>query len=541
MDTIILSLILVTPLIGAALIALLPERGKLPQTLAFITALVTFLFTLHLPAHFAYGQPGFQFVQNIALFPEPAIHYHLGVDGLSLWLVVLTGLLAPIGVLASWRTITKGTKVFYSLFLVQQTAMAGVFVSLDLMLYYGFWELSLVPMAILIAMYGRTKATDTNAGPGGPSAATRFFLYTFIPSAPLLVAILWLYAKTHSFDFETIRASIFFNTLAPGALCWVALAFLIAFAVKVPVLGLHGWLPDVFQEAPVAMGMVVAGKLGLYSLIRFHVGLFPVQAREAAPYLIALGAIGILYGALLALVQKDFWKLLAYATISSLSFCTLGIYGFTLSGLDGSVYQTLNEGIIGAALFVLFGVLYDRFGSSHISTFGGLAQRTPTLVTLFVISSLALIGLPMLNGFIGEFLVLSSTFAGASRAWAIVATLGVIFSAAYMLTLIQRVFYGPPSGAVTANPQPNALLDLSFNEKIVTFSLAVIMLVMGVLPNTFLAAIETETHGIIRWASLKPFAKPDCANHPCKFQVRAIMLNGTPQIGEPIPTAGDQQ
>ena len=538
MNTIILSLILVTPLIGALLIALLPERGKLPQALALITAVITFLFTLHLPAHFVYGQTGFQFVQDVALFPEPAIRYHLGIDGLSLWLVVLTGLLAPIGVLASWRTITTRTKVFYSLFLVQQTAMAGVFVALDLMLYYGFWELSLVPMAILIAMYGRTKANDTNAGPGGPSAATRFFLYTFIPSAPLLVAILWLYAHTHSFDFEVTRASVYYNALAPGALCWVAFAFLIAFAVKVPVLGLHGWLPDTFQEAPVAMGMVVAGKLGLYSLIRFHVGLFPVQAREAAPYLIALGAIGILYGALLALVQKDFWKLLAYATISSLSFCTLGIYGLTITGLDGSVYQTLNEGIIGAALFVLFGVLYDRFGTSQISTFGGLAQRTPTLVTLFVISSLALIGLPMLNGFIGEFLVLSSTFAGASRSWAIVATIGVILSAAYMLTLIQRVFYGPTSGAVTANPQPNAALDLSFNEKIVTFSLAVIMLVMGIFPNTFLSAIETQTREIIHWAGLKPGTLPGCANEPCRI---LIFSGKIPQTVTPIPPAGDQQ
>jgi len=395
-------------------------------------------------------------------------------------------------------------------------------------------------MAILIAMYGRTKSGETNAGPGGPSAAIRFFLYTFIPSAPLLVAILWLYAKTHSFDFEIIRSSIYINSLDAHALCWVALAFLIAFAVKVPVLGLHGWLPDVFQEAPVAMGMVVAGKLGLYSLIRFHVGLFPVQAKEAAPYLIALGAIGVLYGALVALVQKDFWKLLAYATISSLSFCTLGIYGFTLSGLDGSVYQTLNEGIIGAALFVLFGVLYDRFGTAQIATFGGLAQRTPTLVTVFVISSLALIGLPMLNGFIGEFLVLSSTFAGASRSWAVVATLGVIFSAAYMLTLIQKVFYGPPSGAVTANPKPNSALDLGFNEKLATFSLAVIMLVMGVFPNLFLGAIELQTQNFIRWASLKPFVKPDCAHHPCKMTVR-LVSGPTPQIGDSIPSAGDQQ
>ena len=490
----ILTLILVAPLIGAALIALLPDRGKLSAAIALITALVTFGLTLHLPAHFIAAQPGFQFEENLPWLTTPAIRYHLGVDGLSLWLVVLTGLLAPVGVLASWKTIQTRSKVFYSLFLVQQTAMLGVFVSLDLMLYYGFWELSLVPMAILIAMYGRGVSEN-----GGPKAALRFFLYTFIPSAPLLVGILWLYAKTGSFDFAALQTAIASGTLPLGALFWVALAFLLAFAVKVPVLGLHGWLPDTFSEAPVAMAMVVAGKLGLYSLIRFHVGLFPAQARQAAPWLIALAAIGILYGALQALVQKDFWKLLAYGTISSLSFCTLGIYGFTLSGLDGSVFQTLNEGIIGAALFVLLGAIYDRFNTSQISQFGGLAQRTPALVTLFVIVSLAMIGLPLLNGFIGEFLVLSSTFGSVSWRWAAAATLGVILSAAYMLTLTQRIFYGPPSGPVTSNPTPNSLLDLNIQEKFVLYPLAVLMLIMGVAPNLWLTAIQ---------AGVSPVANP---------------------------------
>jgi NADH-quinone oxidoreductase subunit M len=486
MDTIILSQILITPLIGALIVLLLPDRRKLSAGIALAFSLVTFFFTLHLPAHFVYGQTGFQFVQDIPWISIPAIRYHVGVDGLSLWLVVLTGLLAPIGVLASWKTIQTRSKIYYSLFLVQQTAMLGVFLSLDLMLYYGFWELSLVPMAILIAMYGRGITEN-----GGPKAALRFFLYTFIPSAPLLVAILWLYAKTGSFDFQFLQRLIYYGKLPAEALCWASVAFLIAFAVKVPVLGLHGWLPDTFSEAPVGMGMVVAGKLGLYSLIRFHVGLFPVQARQAAPWLIALAAVGILYGALLALVQKDFWKLLAYGTLSSLSFCTLGIYGFTLTGLDGSVFQTLNEGVIGAALFVLLGILYDRFGTSQIPTFGGLAQRTPMLVTLFVISSLAMIGLPMLNGFIGEFLVLSSTFTGVSRSWAAAATLGVILSAAYMLTLVQQIFYGPPSSAVSSNPIPNQLLDLDMREKLVLYSLATLMLVMGVFPNLWLSGIET--------------------------------------------------
>jgi NADH-quinone oxidoreductase subunit M len=502
----ILSLILLAPLAGAVLIALLPDKGKLSASVALITALVTFLLTLHLPAHFISGISQFQFVQDIPWIQNPAIHYHVGVDGLSLWLVVLTGLLAPIGVLASWKTIQTRSKVFYALFLVQQTAMLGVFVSLDLMLYYGFWELSLVPMAILIAMYGRGITEN-----GGPKAATRFFLYTFVPSAPLLVAILYLYAKTGSFNFADLQRFIASGQIPAGPLCWLAFAFLIAFAVKVPVLGLHGWLPDTFSEAPVAMGMVVAGKLGLYSLIRFHVGLFPVQARQAAPYLIALAAVGILYGALLALVQKDFWKLLAYGTISSLSFCTLGIYGFTLAGLDGAVYQTINEGVIGAALFVLLGVLYEKFGTSKIETYGGLAKKTPALATLFVISSLAMVGLPLLNGFVGEFLVLSNTFIGVSKGWATAGTVGVILSAAYMLTLIQKVFYGPQSEGVIANPGK----DLDFRENLVLWSLAVLMLVMGVVPNLWLKGIEGNSQSTIGWSTMKPFVAPDCIHHKC--------------------------
>ena len=478
LNTYILTLILIVPLAGAALIALLPDRGRIAASIALATALLTFLLTLHLPGHFDARLPGFQFVQDVPWIPSPAISYHVGIDGLSLWLVVLTGLLAPVGVLASWNTIRSRTKVFYALFLVQQTAMLGVFVSLDLMLYYGFWELSLVPMAILIAMFGRMD---------GAKAATKFFLYTFIPSAPLLVAILWLYAKTGSFDFARLQAGIALGSIPTSALAWASVAFLIAFAVKVPVLGLHGWLADTFCEAPVAMAMVVAGKLGLYSLIRFHVGLFPVQARQAAPWLIALAAIGILYGALLALVQKDFWRLLAYGTMSSLSFCTLGIYGFTLTGLDGSVYQTLNEGLIGAAMFVLLGVIYDRFGTSEIARFGGMARKTPELAALFVVSALAMIGLPLLNGFVGEFLVLSSTFTGVSRGWAAAATVGVILSAAYMLTLVQRIFYGPESEAV----RKHSAHALGFGDQLVMWPLAALMLLMGVAPNLWLRGIQS--------------------------------------------------
>jgi len=483
MDSAILTLILLVPLAGAILVALLPDRSKLPAWLALITTLVTFGLTLHLPAHFDAVHPGFQFVVNKPWIENPAIFYHVGVDGLSLWLVVLVGLLGPLGVLASWKAIERREKIFYSMFLVQQTAMIGVFISLDLMVYYGFWELSLVPMAILIAMYGRKN---------GPAAATKFFLFTFVPSAPLLVAILYLYSRTGTFQFPDLRTDVAVGAVPASALFWVALAFLFAFAVKVPVFPLHGWLADTFSEAPVAMAMVVAGKLGLYSMLRFHVGLFPVQAHAIAPLLIALGVIGILYGACLALVQRDYWRFLAFAALSHLGLITVGVYGFTLTGWTGATYQILNNELIDAALFVLLGALEIRYATSQIAAYGGLANRVPRLATLFVIVSLAMIGLPMLNGFIGEFLILSSTFT-VSHGWAIAATVGVILSAAYMLWMIQRIFYGTESKLALESPAG----DLHLGEQLVLWPIAVLLLIMGVAPNLWLRTIETAPKPIV--------------------------------------------
>jgi NADH-quinone oxidoreductase subunit M len=477
----ILTLILLLPLAGALVVMLVPERGKLLNWIALTTALTTFVLTLHLPAHFDKTQSGFQFVVNRLWLEKPAIYYHLGVDGLSLWLVVLVGLLAPIGVVASWNAIQSRRKIFYALFLVQQTAMLGVFLSLDLMLYYGFWELSLVPMAILIAMYGRKN---------GPKAALKFFLFTFIPSAPLLVAMLWLYAKTGSFDFAMVQMWIASGALPAGALSWVALAFLFAFAVKVPVFPLHGWVADTFSEAPVALAMVVAGKLGLYSMLRFHIGLFPAQARAVAPILIGLAVIGILYGACLALVQRDFWRLMAFAALSHLSLITLGIYGLTLTGWEGAVYQILNHGVVDGALFLLLGLLYDRYATSQIIAYGGLATKLPRMATLFVIASLAMIGLPMIGGFIGEFMILLGTFTGVSKGWAMAATLGVILGAAYMLWLVQRIFFGPESELATSKSPE----DLRRGQMAMLWPLAVLMVVMGVAPMMWLQTIQTGAH-----------------------------------------------
>jgi len=477
----ILTLILLLPLAGAVLVALVPDRLKLPNWIALLTTLASFGLTLHLPAHFISGQSGFQFEVNRLWIEKPAIFYHVGVDGLSMWLVVLVGLLAPIGVVASWNAIQSRRKLFFTLFLIQQTAMFGVFLSLDLMVYYGFWELSLVPMAILIAMYGRKD---------GPKAALKFFLFTFIPSAPLLVAILWLYSRTDSFDFTTLQILIAHGNFPPSALFWASLAFLFAFAVKVPVFPLHGWLADTFSEAPVALAMVVAGKLGLYSMLRFHIGLFPVQARAVAPVLVGLAVIGILYGACLALVQRDFWRLMAFAALSHLSLITLGIYGLTLTGWEGAVYQILNHGVVDGALFLLLGLLYDRYATSQIDSYGGLAARLPRTATFFVIASLAMIGLPMLNGFIGEFMILLGTFTGVSKGWAIAATLGVILGAAYMLWLVQRIFYGPESKlAASTAPQ-----DLRIGQLAILWPLTALMLIMGVAPMIWLPTIEKGAH-----------------------------------------------
>jgi NADH-quinone oxidoreductase subunit M len=336
-------------------------------------------------------------------------------------------------------------------------------------------------MAILIAMYGRKD---------GPKAALKFFLFTFIPSAPLLVAILWLYAKTGSFEYSAIQFHAATGVLPANALFWVSLAFVFAFAVKVPMFPLHGWLADTFNEAPVAMAMVVAGKLGLYSMLRFHAGLFPAQARALAPLLMVLAIIGILYGACLALVQRDFFRLLAFGAVSHFSLVILGIYGLTINGWNGAVFQILNVSIVEAALFVLLGALESRYRTSQIDSFGGLAAKLPRTATYFVIASLAMIGLPLLSGFIGEFVILSSTFTGVSRSAAVIAAIAVILSAAYMLWLIQRLFYGPVS-ALSDSKQAH---DLSLAELFALTPLVILMLVMGVAPSLWFNTIQAGPH-----------------------------------------------
>lgn len=492
LDHTILSLITFTPLVGAVVLAVLPDRGKTQQWGALVVTLITFVMTLHLPAHFnttevssTFGSAQmFRFVTDVPWIGQPAIRYHVGVDGLSMWLIVLSGFLAPLGVLASWNAIGSRKKLFYTLFLLQQVAMLGVFVSLDLFLYYAFWELSLVPMSILIATFGRTENRRR--------AAIKFFLYAFIPSALLLVGMLWLYTATGTFQLPTLAALAATHSI-PGsnhALWLCSLAFLVAFAVKVPVFPLHGWMVDAFAEAPTAAVMVLAGKLGLYSILRFSFAVFPEQTRHAAPLLIALGAIGIVYGACMALVQNDLKRLASYSTLGHLSFCVLGIFTFTVNGVDGGMYQILNHGISGGALFLLMGMLYERYGTYDMRDLGGLSGKLPWMVTLFVLTALSNVGLPMLNSFVGEFLILS----GASQTllshhamlWTTVATTGVIFSAAYLLTMIQRVFYAD-LGNISAERRG---WDLTAREHLALWPMVALFLLMGVASPYFTRTLD---------------------------------------------------
>jgi NADH-quinone oxidoreductase subunit M len=485
-DHTILTLIIFTPLAGAILLALLPDRDRIQQWGALAVTLLTFLFTLHLPFHFDYTVPAdaFQFQQNLSWIASPAIRYHVGVDGLSMWLIVLTGLLAPLGVLISWRTIDNRRRLFYVLFLLQQVAMLGIFVSLDLFLYYAFWELSLVPMALLIATFGRTENRRR--------AAIKFFLYAFIPSAILLVGMLWLYARTGTFDYPQLAQLAATHSISSNSTAlWLAsLAFLVAFAVKVPVFPLHGWLSDAVSEAPTAAVMVIAGKLGLYSILRFSFGIFPGQSHRIAPLMLALGAIGIVYGALLALVQKDLKKLAAYGTLGHVSVVILGIFAFTVSGIDGGIYQTLNEGIGGGALFMLLGLLYERYRTYDMREYGGLAARLPWIVTMFVLTSLSVTGLPMFNGFVGEFLVFSGTMQSAIAhhiGWTVLATSSVILTASYMLWMIQRVFYGD----LSRRAESVAAIDLTAREHLALWPLVALFLFMGIASPVWMRAIDT--------------------------------------------------
>ena len=488
----ILTLVTFIPMAGAVLLVFFPRRDREIRGFALLVSLLTFVLSLHLPAYFHRNQTGFQFELNVPWIPTPNIHYHMGVDGISLWLVVLTTFLTPLGVLISWKSIHDRAKEFFILFLILETALIGVFVSLDLFLFYFFWEATLIPMALLIGVWGHGRRVY---------AAVKFFLYTMIASVFMLAAILWLYARTDSFDFVTIQNAIHngqvegFAAAAP----WLFLGFFIAFAVKVPLFPFHTWLPDAHVEAPTAGSVILAGvllKMGTYGLLRFNLGLFPEQARANASWISILALIGIIYGALVAMVQPNLKKLIAYSSISHLGFVVLGIFSFTPAGLDGAMFIMLAHGISTGGLFMLAGILYERRHTYEISEYGGLATPMPRYATFFLFITLASVGLPLLNGFVGEFLVLNGAFS-AHPLYGILGATGVIWSACYLLWMYQRVFFGKVTH--TENLQ---LPDLSDREKLALWPAAVVALVMGVAPLWWLNAIDPAVQ-----AALAPFTQ----------------------------------
>jgi NADH-quinone oxidoreductase subunit M len=494
LDNNILSFVTFVPAVGAVLLLLFPRRDRDIRVFALVVSLLTFVISLHLPAHFNRNLPGFQFDKNVSWIPTPNIHYHMGIDGISMWLVVLTTFLTPLCVLISWKSIHEGVKEFFILLLVLETAMIGVFVSLDLFLFYFFWEATLIPMALLIGMYGHERRVY---------AAIKFFLYTMIASVFMLAAILWLYANTtpHTFDFVAIQNAIRDGQVAnlAGAARWLFLGFFIAFAVKVPLFPFHTWLPDAHVEAPTAGSVLLAGvllKLGTYGMLRFDLGLFPEQSRANAYWIVILALIGIVYGALVAMVQPNMKKLIAYSSISHLGFVVLGIFSFTQAGLNGAMFVMLAHGISTGGLFMLSGIIYERRHTYEISEFGGLATPMPMYSTFFLFIVLASIGLPLLNGFVGEFLVLSGAFQ-AKMWWGIVGATGVIWSACYLLWMYQRVFFGK-----VKHDENDFLPDLSLRERVALWPAAVVALVMGVAPLLWLNAIDPAVHN-----ALAPFTQ----------------------------------
>src|SRR5712672_3646360 len=390
----ILTLVTFMPLLGGFLLMFYPRRDRDIRIFALVISLLTFVLSLHLPVHFHRDQAGFQFDQNTPWIPTPNIHYHMGMDGISLWLVVLTTFLTPLCVLISWKSVHDRVKEFFILLLILETALIGVFTSLDLFLFYFFWEATLIPMALLIGIFGHERKVY---------AAVKFFMYTMIASVFMLAAILWLYAQTGSFDFVIIRDQIARGALPnfPAAAQWLFLGFFLAFAVKVPLFPFHTWLPDAHVEAPTAGSVLLAGvllKMGTYGMLRFNLGLFPEQSRRNAPWIMTLALIGIIYGALVAMVQPNLKKLIAYSSVSHLGFVVLGIFSFTQAGLDGAVYQMLNHGISTGALFAIVGLLYERRHTYEIREFGGLAAPLPKYAASFLFMVLASVGLPLLNG-----------------------------------------------------------------------------------------------------------------------------------------------
>ncbi len=492
-ETHILTYIIFTPLVGAILL-LLVSNEKLIKGTSILFAAVTFVFSVLLYLGFDVSKPGFQFVEYVPWIYSISAAYHLGIDGISLLLMVLTTFLTLIALIASWTSISKRVKAFNFFVLLLEVGMLGVFASLDLFLFYIFWEAMLVPMYFIIGIWGHERRVY---------AAVKFIIYTMFGSLLMLVAIIWLgyYAGTlpgGKFTTNLVELYRIGPTIPIAIQVWMFLAFTLSFAIKVPVFPLHTWLPDAHTEAPMAGSVLLAGvllKMGTYGFLRFSLPLFPEATFKFLPMMAILAIIGIIYGALVSMVQKDLKRLVAYSSVAHLGFVVLGIFAITYESIQGSVIQMVNHGLTTGALFLLVGMLYDKRHTRLISDFGGIARVVPILSTFFMIAMLGSVGLPGLNGFVGEFLILVGSFKSdflGSGAYAIVATSGVILAAVYLLWTYQRVFFG------TVNkPENEGMKDLRVHEVLVLAAIVVFVVWIGVHPITFLSKSEPAVRALV--------------------------------------------
>jgi NADH-quinone oxidoreductase subunit M len=469
-----LSWLVFLPLLGAVVVSLAPER--LSRTLATLFAAVETAMALPLWWRMSLKTGGWQFAERRPWIPQWGAHYSLAVDGLSVLLVLLTVVLTLVAIVGAFSAVDKRPREFFALLLALETGMIGTFLATDVLLFYVFWEAMLVPMYLLIGVWGGQRRVY---------AAIKFFLYTMAGSVLMLAAILWMY-----FHYKAVMGTVSFALddwyrmpLAPATQLWLFLAFALAFAIKVPMFPFHTWLPDAHVEAPTAGSVILAAvllKMGTYGFIRFAMPLFPNASAVATPWIVGLSLIGIVYGALVAMVQPDMKKLVAYSSVSHLGFVMLGLYAMNTQGVTGAMLQMLNHGVSTGALFMLVGVVYERRHTRLISDFGGLWKPMPVYAAVFMVVMLSSVGLPSTNGFVGEFLVLLGAFRNTAW-WAAVGATGVILSALYMLWMYQRVMFGP-----VTHRENEKLSDLNSRERLVFVPILILIFWMGVMPQPFI-------------------------------------------------------
>ncbi len=481
----LISALLVVPLLGAGVLLFIPNaKEKAIKTTTLVTTLIVLAMSLPLYFSFITGA-GFQFEENIPWIPSWGINYHVGIDGISLFIVLLTTLLSTIAILSSWSAITKQIKAYTVMMLLMETAMIGVFVSLDLFLFYAFWEASLIPMALLIGIWGGDKKVY---------ASVKFVLYTFVGSTLMLVATIVVYLHAGTSDLPTLLNSA---TLPAGTQIWLFFAFALAFAIKVPLFPLHTWLPAAHVQAPTAGSILLAGvllKMGTYGYLRFANPLFPVGMAYWAPLLSVLAIIGIIYAALVALVQEDVKSLVAYSSVAHMGFIMLGIFSGGLLGTSGAVLQMVNHGLSTGALFMLIGVLYERRHTRLMKDYGGILVKVPVFGAFFMIAIFSSVGLPGLNGFVGEFTILLGTFA-QNRIFAVFATAGIVLAAWYLLTAVRRVMFGP------FNKANEHLTDMNSREVVAALVLTVFFFILGVFPNLVFDKVNPDVQTLVNATS----------------------------------------